>query len=90
MYRVGSRCVKLRQSVRPEVLEQSTSAAEVESFAAQIDITAGYRIVSAPKLRMGSVGLLYWTSRFSKAVGGREDNFGWPVAEPQNEIPIIR
>jgi hypothetical protein len=41
-------------------------------------------------LRMGSVGLLYWTSRFSKAVGGREDNFGWPVAEPQNEIPIIR
>jgi hypothetical protein len=58
----------------------------------QIDITAGYRIVSGPKLRMGPVGLLYWTFRLSKACWRKvvEDNCGLPVAEPQNEVPIIR
>ena len=40
-------------------------------MSAQIDITAGYRIVSGPKLRTGPVGLLYRTFRVSKAVGER-------------------
>ena len=78
--------------MRPEVLAQSTAPQKEKALSAQIDRMVGYRIVSGPKLRMGPVGLLYWTFRFSKACRRKvvEDNFGLPVAEPQSEIPIIR